>query len=600
MKKSRLLRNIMVWLAAVVVLAIAGYPLLFGRSVLADPRTLRVVMDDNYPPYIFRDAEGQLGGILVDQWALWEKKTGVKVQLTAKNWSDAQREMEEAKHDVIDTIFQNPIRDQIYDFTKPYAKLDAVIFFNRNLLGITDIASLRGFNVGVKQGGHSTTVLKQAGISGIVEYPSYEAMVLAARDRNLLIFIMEKPPGLYFLYKHGLTDQLRMSEPLYSGEFRRAVKKGDQATLRLVEEGFAKISSSELEAINRKWFGDAPSKTNADYRVLGVILGLVAVVAILLVGWNWTLRSSVRRQTAALAASEQKFRGLLLNLAIGVVVHDASGKPVLWNTAALRELGLTEAQLTGTAPQPPGRECITTAGSFLTESLQPVQLVLTTGEALREYGMGLRQAGQPDKWFQVDAFPDYDAEGQIEQIVVTFIDVTVRRETEQRLTYISFHDALTGVYNRAYFEEELYRLENRRRGSVAIGIIDVDGLKRVNDTWGHSKGDELLIKAAQLLRHAVRTEDVVARIGGDEFAIILKNTEETVVTMVFERLRLALEQEKMKPEEPAPLSLSFGYAFAAGPEVSALELFETADNRMYQAKARRYAEQKNSKRDDVG
>ena len=90
------------------------------------------------------------------------------------------------------------------------------------------------------------------------------------------------------------------------------------------------------------------------------------------------------------------------------------------------------------------------------------------------------------------------------------------------------------------------------------------------------------------------------RFGGEEFAIILKNTEETVVTMVFERLRLALEQEKMKPEEPAPLSLSFGYAFAAGPEVSALELFETADNRMYQAKARRYAEQKNSKRDDVG
>ena len=553
-------------------------------------------MDDNYPPYVFRDNEGQLGGILVDQWALWEKKTGVKVQLTAKNWADAQLEMQEGKHDVIDTIFQNPTREALYDFSKPYVRLDAVIFFNKNLPGIKDLSSLKGFNVGVKQGGHSTTVLKQAGISGIVEFSSYEAMVLAARDHNLLIFIMEKPPGLYFLFKHGLTDQLRMSEPLYSGEFRRAVKKGDLATLRLVEEGFAKVSNSKYDAIQRKWFGDAPGKTVFDYKILMGVLGVAGVVAAVLIGWNWTLRRTVRRKTAELMSSEKKFRELLLNLAMGVIVHDATGKPLLWNVAALRELGLTERQLTGRDPLPPGREYISSVGNFLTSSLFPVQIVLTTGEALREYSMGLRQAGMSEKWFQVDAFPDYDDKGHIEQVVVTFFDVTTRRETEQRLTYISFHDALTGVYNRAYFEEELQRLEHRRSGAVAIAIVDVDGLKQVNDTWGHSKGDELLIKAAKILRHAVRQEDVVARIGGDEFAIILKNTEEMAVNIIFDRLKQALALEKTKAEELAPLSLSFGYAFAAGPETSTVELYKTADNLMYQAKARRYAERKETGR----
>ena len=553
-------------------------------------------MDDNYPPYVFRDNEGQLGGILVDQWTLWEKKTGVKVQLTAKNWADAQIEMQEGKHDVIDTIFLNPTREALYDFSKPYVRLDTLIFFNKNLPGIKDLSSLKGFNVGVKQGGHSTTVLKQAGISGIVEFSSYEAMVLAARDHNLLIFIMEKPPGLYFLFKHGLTDQLRMSEPLYSGEFRRAVKKGDQATLRLVEEGFAKISNSEYDAIQRKWFGDAPGKTAFDYKLLMVVLGVAGLVAAVLIGWNWTLRRTVRRKTTELMSSEKKFRELLLNLAMGVIVHDAKGKPLLWNVAALRELGLTERQLAGQDPLPPGREYISSVGDYLTASLFPVQIVLTTGEALREYSMGLRQAGISEKWFQVDAFPDYDEKGQIEQVVVTFFDVTTRRETEQRLTYISFHDALTGVYNRAYFEEELHRLEHRRSGAVAIAIVDVDGLKQVNDTWGHSKGDELLIKAAQILRHAVRQEDVVARIGGDEFAIILKNTEEMAVNIIFDRLKQALELEKMKTDELASLSLSFGYAFAAGPETSTVELYKTADNLMYQAKARRYAERKETGR----
>ncbi len=88
----------------------------------------------------------------------------------------------------------------------------------------------------------------------------------------------------------------------------------------------------------------------------------------------------------------------------------------------------------------------------------------------------------------MDAFPNFDDEGRIEQVVVTFFNITTRLETEQRLIYISFHDALTGVYNRAYFEEELRRLETRRNGPLAIAIMDIDGLKQVNDIWGISVG----------------------------------------------------------------------------------------------------------------
>ena len=76
--------------------------------VLSAPQTLKVVMDDNYPPYVFRDAAGELVGVLVDQWRLWEKKTGVTVEISAKDWARAQQEMQAGRYDVIDTIFKNP------------------------------------------------------------------------------------------------------------------------------------------------------------------------------------------------------------------------------------------------------------------------------------------------------------------------------------------------------------------------------------------------------------------------------------------------------------------------------------------------------------
>lgn len=563
----------------------------FESGVWAEQRVLRVVMDDNYPPYVFRDGEGTLVGILIDQWSLWSKKTGVKVEITAKDWADAQAEMRQRKHDVIDTIFRNPERENYYDFSKPYVRLDTVIFFHQNLPGATGLQALKGFNVGVKGGGHSTTMLKNAGVVGIIEYKSYEEMILAARDRGLLVFVMEKRPGLYFLYKHGLIDQIRFSEPLYFGEFHRAVHKGENKILQLVEEGFSKISRAENEAIEKKWFGSAPTNMAINLKQLLASVTAVVLLAILLIAWNWTLRRTVRKKTAALSMSEKKYRELLINLAIGVVVLDVNGRTTLWNTTALAELSLDERELTGETKLPLGWYYLNEQGERLDTALLPFRIVLRTGEALRDYTMGLQLPDGNERWFQVDAFPDYDDRGRIEQIVVTFFNITTRRETEKRLIYISFHDALTGLYNRSYFEEELKRLENRRGGSLAVAIVDVDGLKRVNDAYGHSQGDELLVRAARILKRSVRHEDIVARIGGDEFAILLRNTDEAMVRRIFERLQQALETEKQSSESLSPLSLSFGYAFAPGTEISPLELFKTADNRMYQEKSRRRKEE---------
>ena len=547
---------------------------------------IQVVMDDSYPPYVFREPDGKLAGILVDQWALWSAKTGVRAEIAAMDWAEALARMQAGQYDVIDTIFRNPEREKIYDFSKPHVRLDALIFFRQTVSGITGIPSLRGFNVGVKRGDHAVTVLKQAGITSLVEYDSYEAMILAARDKSLLVFVMDKPPALYYLYKYSLQDEIRFSGPLYFGEFHQAVRKGDDKMLQLVEAGFAKISPEEYAAIDRKWFGASSVVNPPDYRPLAALAVSVILVGLMLLAWNWLLRRTVRVTTRELAASEEKFRNLLMNLSIGVVVHDSSGAPTYWNRSALRQLHLSAEQLAGTQPCPAGWVFISDEGFPLAPEQFPASLVLAAGEALRGYAMGLRRPGDRCRWFEVDAFPEFDPDHRIVQVVVTFVECTARREAENNLRFISFHDALTGTYNRAYFEEELRRLDGRREGAAAIVVADVDGMKEVNDTYGHLTGDQLLIRAARLLQGSVRQEDVVARIGGDEFAVIFRNADTPTLDGVCERIRQLLDQEETDATT-TPLRLSFGYALGGGPEIAAATLFKEADGRMYEEKKRK-------------
>lgn len=167
-------------------------------------------------------------------------------------------------------------------------------------------------------------------------------------------------------------------------------------------------------------------------------------------------------------------------------------------------------------------------------------------------------------------------------------------EKEDKLYHLSTHDAMTGLYNRLFFEAELERLNWGRTYPVSIVMVDVDNLKRVNDTLGHAAGDTLIAAAARALREAFRTEDVVARIGGDEFAILLELANEGAAAAALARIREAVVRCN-GPESESFLSLSLGAATAT--VVNTLyETWKLADQRMYEEKGRR----KGRRRDDVG
>jgi diguanylate cyclase (GGDEF)-like protein len=167
-----------------------------------------------------------------------------------------------------------------------------------------------------------------------------------------------------------------------------------------------------------------------------------------------------------------------------------------------------------------------------------------------------------------------------------------RKRMEEKLLYVGTHDALTGLYNRAYFEEEMARLERGRQFPISILMVDVNGLKAVNDSQGHEAGDELLSRTAQVLLISVRVEDMVARIGGDEFAVLLTGTDVSTAENAVERVRRNLNVHNSKHNGP-PLSLSLGVA--TGEKGSSLaKILKEADKNMYQDKLLRYKARKNN------
>jgi len=280
--------------------------------------SITVISDDNYPPYIFRDESGKLKGIIVDQWDLWSKKTGVNVHIVATDWSDALKLMSEGRGDVIDTVFYTAERAAKYDYTPEYADIEVPVFFENSLSGIDSIESLSGYIVGVKDGDACIEILNSHGITSLKKYPNYESIVKDAAAGKIHIFCADKPPALFYIYKYKIENLFRYSLTLNTGQFHRAVKKGNRSVLNLVNEGFNKITDEEYIKIDRKWFGSEIKYNRLEKYFIPVLSGFIGFAAFMILV-SLYLKVKIRRKTAELRetvnklkSSEEKNRALLM------------------------------------------------------------------------------------------------------------------------------------------------------------------------------------------------------------------------------------------------------------------------------------------------
>lgn len=168
-----------------------------------------------------------------------------------------------------------------------------------------------------------------------------------------------------------------------------------------------------------------------------------------------------------------------------------------------------------------------------------------------------------------------------DEVLAILRDVTSKKELEQTLEYLSYNDQLTGVKNRRFYEEELKRLDVKENLPLTIILGDVNGLKLINDSFGHAAGDELIRKVAQSIQKGCRSEDIVARLGGDEFVILLTKTEENKIEEIITNINKLTQKEKIQNID---ISISFGYETKTHEEEDIQQVFRKAEDYMYKRK----------------
>ena len=284
-----------------------------------------------------------------------------------------------------------------------------------------------------------------------------------------------------------------------------------------------------------------------------------------------------------LKESEKRYRELNNNLNAGVVVHNPDTSIMYFNKMAEEILGLKYDELMGSYASSSQFVFVDKNIKIMEIEEYPVNIIIKNKTLLKNYLVGVKHINK-DKivWLSVNGVPLFNEDRSIKEIVISFDDITLEKVRQDKIIYISEHDYLTDLFNRSYFVESYKEMDNPKYYPLGILMIDVNGLKIINDAYGHDVGDVILKKVSDILRQSCRENDIICRIGGDEFTVVLPNISEGEIELIRANI---YENSKKETINNIELSLATGYEIKSLDFEGDLDdVLKLAENHMYRNK----------------
>jgi diguanylate cyclase len=290
--------------------------------------------------------------------------------------------------------------------------------------------------------------------------------------------------------------------------------------------------------------------------------------------------SELEEANDALSKTKEELYLILDSTAEGIFGIDLEGKCTFCNNSSISLLGyVKQSDLLGKrmhdliqSKDLNGKTIPYKAGKFYR--------TLTTGEKAQVADEVYWKADGTCIEVEYYSYPQYK-DGEIIGAVITFMDITERIKSEAQIRYLSCHDTLTGLKNRSYLEEALIIHDKEDKLPISIIFADLNGLKLVNDVFGHATGDNLIRRAGNILKKSCRSSDIIARVGGDEFIVLLPNTTADIAQQVVDRIKLELMKETVN-EIQCSMALGFDTKTSSYQDIE--KIMVNAESEMYKEK----------------
>ena len=567
--------------------------LLLVWQALAQPRTVRVGVYPNEPK-VYVDASGRATGIFVDLLGEVARSEDWTLEFVPCEWQACLASLEAGRIDLMPDVAYSVQRDQRFDFHQVPVMHSWSQIYRAPNVPIYSILDLEGKRVALLEGSIQAQLFNEL-VAGFGV--KLKLLTVSSLDEAFQFVASGKADAAIANHFFGSRNSARyrlVETPIVFNPSRLFFATGegrDRALLDAIDAHLRRWRNdpgSMYFAIIKQWGGQVPDTAvpRAFWWGLSAVAGLLLLASALAL----LLRAQVVARTRKLQAAHEevsRFKALFDQSTFCAWIADLDGRLVYANACC--------AALRGGSPQGLiGQSCLT--------------LYAPAGQEVAEaYWRSVREGGPvaAQELLQLDAENRVrpmlssgllmrDAQGRPELLACTAVDISERKQAEEKIHQLAFYDALTGLPNRRLLMDHLQHAlasSERHGGGGALLFIDLDHFKTINDTLGHDVGDQLLREVAARLRYCVRLGDTVARLGGDEFIVLIEDLDADLELAasqaegVGRKIMAALSQPYRLGGSPQHSTPSVGVALFMDGRVQADELLRQADLAMYQAKA---------------